>query len=68
MPKYYITFGQIHAHSVDGKTFDKDCVAGIKAKDKNEAHDRAMKIFDGKFHNVNDEPHLEYYPRGIINL
>jgi len=68
MKKFYITFGQIHVHSIEGKTFDKDCVAEIEAKTKNEAHDKAMEIFKEQFCFVNDEPHLEYYPRGIIKL
>lgn len=68
MKKYYITFGQIHVHSIDGKTFDKDCVAEIEAENKGEAHDKAMEIFGGVFHNVNEKPNLEYYPRGIIKL
>ena len=68
MPEFYITFGQVHVHSVNGKTFDKDCVAGIDAKDKNEAHDKAMDIFKGIFHQVLTEPHLEYFPRGIIKV
>ena len=24
--KFYISFGQVHVHSVNGKTFDKDCL------------------------------------------
>ena len=26
MKNTYVTFGQTHVHSVNGKTFDKDCV------------------------------------------
>ena len=72
MNKYYITFGQIHVHSVNGKTFDKDCLAEIKAETNREAHDKAMKIFKGVFHNCHDESKLpeiiEYFPRGIIEV
>jgi len=72
MNKYYITFGQNHAHSVNGKTFDKDCVAEIKAETSWEAHKQAMDIFDKKFHNCHEESELErviqYYPRGIIKV
>ena len=68
MQKYYISFGQIHAHAIGGKTFDKDCVAEIEADNKIQAHDIAMEIFNGKFCFVNEEPNLEYYPRGIIKL
>lgn len=71
MSKYYITFGQIHVHSVNGKTFDKDCIAEIEAENMNEAHAYAMNVFDARFHQCvtakqcNDE-FMSYFPRGII--
>ena len=72
MNKYYITFGQVHTHSVNGRTFDKDCVAEIQAKTKNEARDIAMDVFKGVFHQTLDETEidkaLQYFPRGIIKL
>jgi len=68
MAKYYISFGQVHVHSVNGKTFNKDCLAEIEAKDRREAHDKAMKIFKGVFHNVYETPNLTYFPRGIIKI
>jgi len=64
---FYVTFGQVHVHKINGKTFDKDCVARIKARDMGEAHDMAMALFNGVFCFVNEEPHLEFYPRGIID-
>ncbi len=72
MNKYYITFGQIHVHSIAGRTFDKDCLAVIEAETNGEAHTTAMEIFDGKFHNCYDESKLpeiiEYFPRGVIKI
>ena len=72
MAKFYITFGQIHVHSVEGKTFDKDCLAEIEAETNREAHDKAMKIFNKKFHNCHNEDKLpeiiDYFPRGIIKI
>ena len=72
MNKYYITFGQVHAHSVNGKTFDKDCVAEIEAPTQEDAHKAAMRIFNGVFHRCMDAEYIEkwlkYYPRGIIKL
>jgi len=72
MEKYYITFGQCHAHAINGKTFDKDCVAEIESEDRGSAHSLAMDIFDQKFHNCIDEIdiqyQIEYYPRGIIKV
>lgn len=72
MGKFYITFGQIHTHSVNGKTFDKDCLAEIEAETKEEAHKQAMETFDGVFHQTLsvDEARkaLHYFPRGMIKV
>ena len=73
MHKYYITFGQIHVHSVNGKTFDKDCVAEIEGESRGDAHTKAMEIFDGKFHQCVTEKEcdaefMSYFPRGIIKV
>ena len=42
MKNTYVTFGQTHVHSVNGKIFDKDCVAVIKANSKSEGRDLAF--------------------------
>ena len=66
MPKTYITFGQDHVHSLNGKTFDKDCVAEV-----NLAEEEARAIFMPKFcfsYTDLSRVKLEYYPRGIILL
>jgi len=72
MSKYYITFGQVHVHSVNGKTFDKDCLAEIEAETREEAHKEAMDIFEGVFHQCLPESELQrisqYFPRGIIKV
>ena len=67
--KWYITFGQIHAHSVNGKTFDKDCVAVINGETPEQCDKMAFDLFDGKFHEHSDSvPPMEYYPRGFIEV
>lgn len=70
MNKYYITFGQSHAHAIGGVTYDKDCLAELEAETKHEAHTEAMRIFNGKFHNCHSAEMLSeilhYYPRGVI--
>ena len=74
MKNYVITFGQIHVHSVEGKTYDKDCVALIYAESQGTAHAYAIEVFDSKFHRCYSEEtydtkgHSEYYPRGKIVL
>ena len=69
--KTYVTFGQVHAHSVNGKTFDKDCVAVIHAPTHKEGREVAFELFGDKFFTTYDNKesvHLEYYPRGLIEV
>lgn len=72
--KGYITFGQLHTHSVHGRTFDKDCVAEFEGRDHIEIREKAFKYFGDQWHNCYDEPSIKaadnrimkYFPRGII--
>jgi len=73
MAKTYITFGQTHAHSIGGKTFDKDCVAVINCHSSIEGRNLAFEIFGGKFcmeyhENEFNQADMAYYPRGQINV
>jgi len=73
LKKLFVTFGQVHVHSVNGKTFDKDCV-GVIAADTYEAADKlAFELFDGKFHQHCpedrwDEDQMKYFPRGYLSV
>ena len=69
--KTYITFGQVHVHSVNGKTFDKDCVAVIDSENASQGRKKAFEIFDRKFcMEYDDIKHvrIDYFPRGFINV
>lgn len=67
--KVYITFGQIHAHRVNGKTLDRDCVAVLNAENLDEGHAMAMELFDAKFHqSLSSPPNMMFYPRGLIEI
>lgn len=67
--KWYITFGQCHAHSVNGRTFDKDCVAVINGETPEQCDKWAFEWFGGKFHGHSARlPPMEYYPRGLIEV
>lgn len=66
MTKTYITFGQAHVHSINGKTFDKDCVAEVDLPEE-EARAIFMPKFCFSYTNL-DDVKLEYYPRGLIRL
>jgi len=69
--KIYITFGQIHVHRVNCKTFDRNCVAVINCKDEKDGRAKAFEYFGPKFHNSYYEDQfkpeiMEYFPRGLI--
>ena len=71
--KHYVTFGQIHVHSVNGKTFDKDCVAVINAISFEEGREKAFKYFGSKFATSYqdeqwDNKDMRYFPRGYIEV
>ena len=73
LKKTYITFGQVHVHSVEGKTFDKDCVACIIHDEKVNGRDLAFELFSDKWHQSFEHDHVQdicmkYYPRGIIEV
>ena len=71
--KTYITFGQVHTHSINGITFDKDCVAVIDGPSCHENRERAFQLFgrkfcfeycDKEFENVD----MRHFPRGLIEV
>ena len=69
MKPYYISFGQIHTHSIDGKTFDKDSIAVIEATDPGIARDIAFKLFNDKWSMLYSRvPDMKFFPRGLINV
>lgn len=75
MNKYYITFGQTHTHSHNGKTLDKDCVGVIKAENESKARELAFEWFDGVFGTTYSQEYLDknpdfmnWFPRGFIEL
>lgn len=71
MHKTYVTFGFDHIHRVNGKVYDKDCVAVIQAKDSQEGRALAFEYFDGKFcyeypERFWSEEKLSFFTRGYI--
>lgn len=68
-----VTFGQEHAHRVNGYTFDKDSVAVITANSEKEAREIAFELFGPKFFTTYSEAEFDqsgdirYYPRGKQN-
>lgn len=69
--KTYITFGQVHEHIIDGKVFNKDCVAVIESDNIQEGRKLATELFGTQFcfeypENSFDHSSMAYYPRGFI--
>ncbi len=73
MAKHYVTFGFDHAHSVNGKTLDKDTVAVFEAQTSQEGRDKAFEYFGPKFcfdyhEETWDEERMEFFPKGYVYL
>lgn len=69
--KTYVTFGQAHVHSVNGKTFDKDCVAVIECRNAKEGRRLAFEYFGRQFcfeyhEDEFDTNKMRYFPRGLL--
>ena len=68
----YFTLGQLHTHSVNGKTLDKDCVVCVtNHPTEKSARDAFVEVTNNLFHESFtklDEKTLEYYPRGVIEI
>lgn len=69
MPKFYFTFGQSHAHSVGGFTYDKDVVVEIEAKTSNDARQEMFETFGRKWSmQYDDLPDMTLFRRGVKKL
>jgi hypothetical protein len=68
--KIYISFGQAHAHSVNGVTFDKDCLAEIVCESYAHGRGIAFELFGEVFCTSYAESELDgvlkYFPRGVL--
>lgn len=66
--KTYVTFGQDHVHTINGKIFDADCVAIV-----NGDRTAVFELFGPKFsleypEGSWDEEKMKYFPRGYIEV
>ena len=71
--KTYVTFGFDHTHAVNGKTFDKDCVAVIESESAEAGREKAFEYFGAKFcfeypEDRFDMASMHWYPRGFIDV
>ena len=70
MINYYISFGQVHVHSFNGMTLDKDILLCIKAHNYLDAIKIARTAFNNQYaciykeEDINEEL-MKHFPRGI---
>ena len=70
MSTYFFTCGQSHTHKVNGKTWDKDSVLQVNAKNEDLAREKVFSLFGAKWsmcYGYDDFP-MEYYPNGICAI
>ena len=69
--KFYISFGQAHAHRIDGFTYDCDSLMLVEAPGELAARLGVNKLINGKWSGLYQESDLQdvikYFPRGVIN-
>ena len=70
--KVYFTFGQYHAHCVNGKIFDKDCIACVEAESPTDARETMFDLFKDKWafqysESQVDSELLGYFSRGVLD-
>ena len=71
--KTYVTFGQSHRHEINGKVFDKDCVAVIESDSALAGRGKAFELFGQKFcfeypEDRFDPGIMRYFPRGFTHV
>jgi hypothetical protein len=64
--KYYATMGQSHTHRINGVTIDCNGLVEIEANNYEDAYEFCNQIFSRKWCSLYEEPHMEFYPRGIV--
>lgn len=70
---HFVTFGQSHAHSVNGKTVDKDTVAVFPLTDDEDGRALAFETFGTKFcfeypESYWDTDNMKYFPKGYVTI
>lgn len=69
--KFYISFGQAHAHSINGQTFDKDSLMLVHADNEINARLYVNSITGRRWSSIYRFEELAemlpYYPRGVVN-
>lgn len=67
----FVTFGQVHAHSINGKTVDKDCVAVFGTMSEEDVRQLLHDCYRNEYATTYtqetwEEGMLAYFPRGYV--
>jgi hypothetical protein len=69
MNTYYVSFGMNHRHYINGNTFTGKCIGKLLANNYDNAHNKAMNLFNAKFCTIYKEiPDMNLFPDGLINI
>lgn len=71
--KTYVTFGTMHKHEVNGRVFNKDCVAVIHSGSASEGRALAFEYFGPAFcfeypEDYFDVGIMRHFPRGFVEV
>lgn len=70
--KQYFSLGQNHAHRVNGKTLDCDCLVEIEAESREQCRIKMFELCGDKWAFQYDEDEmpkiLQYFPRGVVKI
>jgi hypothetical protein len=71
--KLYVIFGNSHIHKINGTVFDSNCCAVINCYNHTEGVNKVRELFGTTYctyyaDNAWIEDHIEYFPRGYINV
>lgn len=70
MPKFYVSFGQAHAHALNGVTYDKNSLMEVEAPNDLAARIDIMRAIGPKWSMIYPEDALtdvlDHFPRGIV--
>jgi hypothetical protein len=62
----WFSFGQVHTHSYNGQTLDKDTIVKVTAEDPRSV---MAELFGAKWcWEYSEEPDMKWFPNGIVEI
>lgn len=73
METTYVSFGQVHKHTIDGKRLDKDTIAKITHSSHENGADIAYRLFKNKYsqefsQEAWSDDMLRHFPKGLVDI